>query len=51
MDLVSLKKMPTLEELSKCGYIGFPCDDFPSDHLPLCFDLVLKSHVPIIFPV
>lgn len=51
MKLVALKELPTVKQAEEFGYIGFPCDEFPSDHIPLCAELVLKSHVPLIYPV
>lgn len=43
LTLTALKKMPTIEDCS--AYIGFPCDDFPSDHLPIGIEVDFKSEV------
>lgn len=47
MELVSLKEMPTIDQCK--AYPGFPCDDFPSDHLPICIEIVFKESTPQIY--
>lgn len=37
LKLTAIKKMPNFEDLE--NYVGFPCEHFPSDHLPIGVEL------------
>lgn len=41
LSLTGIKKMPTQSDLE--GYIGFPCDHYPSDHLSIGVELTYQT--------